>query len=77
MKKQEPMIVAPGLSNDELLNWMRTKVSASRDLQNALAERLSLQQALVELDSRIEALTNSAALEVCQTTQDPTHHQQW
>ncbi len=68
--KWEPKIIAGNLNNDELLLWMQNKITASRHLRDSLAERESLQQALVEINARITALTNSAALEVCQAVQD-------
>lgn len=71
--KWEPKIIAGNLNNDELLRWMQNKITASRHLRDSLAERESLQQALVEINTRITALTNSAALEVCQAVQDPVN----
>lgn len=71
--KQEPKIFAGNLNDEELLVWMTKKVSAAHQLKSALAERDSYQQALNEVEVRISQLTNSAALELLSTTQDPTH----
>ncbi|CQJ43666.1 hypothetical protein ACRRQX_004114 [Yersinia enterocolitica] len=71
--KQEPKIISGNLNNEELLEWMAKKVSTARQLKSALAERDSCKQALSEIEVRISLLTNSAALELLSTTQDPTH----
>ncbi len=76
MPNREPTINAPGFTNDELFEWMDEKVKASARLKAALAEKQSLQQALVDLDERILVLTNSAALAFAETVQGPTHHPQ-
>lgn len=71
--KPEPKIISENLNNEELLEWMAKKVSAARQLKSALAERDSYRQALSEVEVRISLLTNSAALELLSTVQDPTH----
>ncbi|QIC88436.1 hypothetical protein F0336_19110 [Serratia liquefaciens] len=65
MEQREIKIVAEGVSNEDVLKWMQKKVSASRNLQVALAERKNLQQALVEVEKQITLLTNEASVEVC------------
>ena len=71
--KLEPKIIVGNLNDEELLVWMTKKVSAAHQLKSALAERDSYQQVLNEVEVRILQLTNSAALELLSTTQDPTH----
>lgn len=73
MDKQEPRIIAVGFSNEELFQWMRGKVSAARQLEAALADKQSIKQALGSIEHRISELTSSAALEVSDIDQDPTH----
>ncbi|CVD74190.1 hypothetical protein [Serratia marcescens] len=68
MEQREIKIVAEGVSNEDVLKWMQMKVSASRNLQVALAERKNLQQALVEVEKQITLLTNEASVEVCQSS---------
>ncbi|CAI2438712.1 MULTISPECIES: hypothetical protein [Serratia] len=68
MEQREIKIVAEGVSNEDVLKWMQKKVSASRNLQVALAERKNLQQALVEVEKQITLLTNEASVEVCQSS---------
>lgn len=68
MEQIEPKIVAEGVSNEDVLKWMQRKVSASRNLQVALAERRNLQQALEEVEKKIALLTSEATVEVCQSS---------
>ncbi|HGM4778310.1 TPA: hypothetical protein ACKPX5_000065 [Serratia marcescens] len=68
MEQREIKIVAEGVSNEDVLKWMQKKVSASRNLQVALAERKNLQQALVEVEKQITLLTNEATVEVCHSS---------
>ena len=68
MEQREIKIVAEGVSNEDVLKWMQKKVSASRNLQVALAERKNLQQALVEVEKQITLLTYEASVEVCQSS---------
>ena len=75
MDQREPKIIADGSSNEAILEWMKNKVGAARQLQAALAQRELLQQALVDLNNQIVMLTSAAALEVCHTAQGPTPHQ--
>lgn len=76
MDQREPKIIADGVTNEAILEWMKNKVSAARQLQAALAERELLQQALVDLNNQIVMLTSDAALEVCHTALGPTLHQE-
>jgi len=72
MDKQEPRIIAGDFSNEELLEWMRGKVSSSSQLKAALAEKECLLQALAENEKLILELTSSAALELLSTNQGST-----
>lgn len=74
MEKKEPKIMAEGFTNEELYQWMREKANAGYRLQSALAEKACLQQALTKVEDEILELTNSAALEIADKIQDPTHH---
>lgn len=50
-------------SEEALLEVMESKVRAARCLKAALTERDALQQALLEVDGRIDQLTKDAAVE--------------
>lgn len=63
MCKPEPKIAANGLTNEELYQWMRTKISAAGQLKEALADRESTLQALKRLDEKIALLSHQSAIE--------------
>ncbi|NHR83128.1 hypothetical protein G6546_20115 [Citrobacter portucalensis] len=73
MQKNEPMIVAEDYSTKEIYDWMKKKITASRMLDAALAERELLKQALADVNLRIDELTSSSALELLSKIQGPTH----
>ncbi|EMY0668517.1 hypothetical protein J4G53_22465 [Serratia ureilytica] len=64
MKNKEPKIIADGISNEAVLEWMQEKVSASRHLQTAILERAHLQKALADVEEQISQLTKKASVEV-------------
>ena len=64
MGKQEPVIIASDLSNEELLKWMQYKIGAAIQLKEALSMQEHYQKALQEVTDRIEMLQNFAALPV-------------
>lgn len=64
MDKQEPVIIASNLSNEELLKWMQDKIGAAVQLKEALSMQKHYQKALQEVTDRIEMLQKSAALQV-------------
>lgn len=64
MDKQEPVIIAGDLSNEELLKWMQDKIGAATQLKEALSAQKHYQKALQEVTDRIEMLQNLAALPV-------------
>lgn len=72
MSKQEPKIIAGDLGNEELLQWMQGKIQSAQQLKEALSLKEYHQKALEEVNDRIEALTNHAALELIDKGQDPT-----
>lgn len=71
---KEPKIIAEGLTNEEVYEWMRNKASNARMLQAALAEKQYLVQALEKIELQINQLTSASAVEVVQKCQDPTPH---
>lgn len=70
--KSTPVVLAEGLTNAELLEWMKQKIDASVQLQEATASREALEKKLSECQVRIEELTSAAAVEVWNRDQDPT-----
>ncbi len=74
MHTKSPVTITSSLSQEELLDYLKFKLSANKQLKMALTERESLQLQLQAVDARIDELTSSAALELISEGQDPTHH---
>lgn len=72
MLTKSPVTSTSSLSQEELLDYLQSKVSANKQLKVALTERQSLLLRLQEIDASINELTSSAALELISEDQDPT-----
>jgi len=66
MDKQEPKIIAGDLSNEELLGWMRGKISAVRELKVQNEAKRELLERLKFTEDRIAELSPLATIEVLQ-----------
>ena len=64
MQKPEPVIIAPGYTDDEIYEWMIKKVKAVQDLKWACDSRELQVKNLLELDKEIAGLTEAASLNV-------------
>ncbi|ENE21483.1 TPA: hypothetical protein JLN09_004373 [Escherichia coli] len=64
MQKPEPVIIAPGYTDDEIYEWMIKKVKAVQDLKWACDSRELQVKNLSELDKEIAGLTEAASLNV-------------
>ncbi|MDS1575790.1 hypothetical protein [Escherichia coli] len=62
MQKPEPIIIAPGYTDDEIYEWMIKKVKAVQDLKWAHDSRELQAKNLSELDKEIASLTEAASL---------------
>ncbi|HHK9553115.1 TPA: hypothetical protein ACQZHX_002481 [Enterobacter sichuanensis] len=71
----EPKIISEGMTNEEIFEWMKNKTKSAGALRAALAEKQGLEQALAEVESRIQWLTSDSAVEVVQEYQGSTQHQ--
>ncbi len=74
MQKSEPKLIADGYTDEEIFQWMRSKTMTANLLKSALAEKLVLEQALDDVNSRIKDLTNEAAVVVVQESEGPIPH---
>ena len=74
MQKSEPKLIADGYTDEEIFQWMRSKYQTASLLKSALAEKLSLEQALADVNSRISDLTSEAAVVVVQKSEGPIPH---
>lgn len=70
----EPVIVSDGQSNEQIHDWMKSKVKHYQLLQSALTEKKNLEQMLIEVELRIKGLTVNGAVETLQPIQASTHH---
>lgn len=61
---KEPKIISEGCTDEELYEWMRKKAMNANFLQEALARKAYLEQALKDVGLEIEQLTSKAALDV-------------
>lgn len=66
MDKQEPKIIAPGYSNEELFAWMSAKVGVARELNGLFTAKDEQLNYLDKLEVRISELSSQAAIEVVQ-----------
>lgn len=64
MDKQEPRIISPGYSDNELADWLEGKVRAARQLHALLSEKAIHEERLGMLETEISALSQKAAIEV-------------
>ena len=64
MNSKEPQISADGMSNDELLAWMKNKTKAVEALKSALAHKEFLEEQLQINAAEIESLTPQACLNI-------------
>lgn len=66
MDKQEPKIIAPGYTNEELFIWMSEKAAAARELSRLVTAKDELLNAADKLEAKISSLLSHAAIEVLQ-----------
>ena len=66
MDKQEPKIIAPGYSNEELFAWMSAKVGVARELNGLFTAKNEQLNYLDKLEVKISELSSQAAIEVVQ-----------
>lgn len=64
MQKPEPVIIAPGYTDDELYEWMRQKITAAQDLKWANEARAKQAENLSTLEKDITRLEKVAALSI-------------
>lgn len=74
MTKEPVVIITSSCSQEELLEYLQRKVRANSYLKEALTRHQFLLLELKEIEARIDELTNSAALELINTVQDPIPH---
>ena len=70
----EPIIVSDGHSNEQIHDWMKSKVRHYQLLQSALTEKKDLEQMLIEVELRIKELNVNCAVEILQPIQASTPH---
>ncbi len=63
--KSEPKIIAEGFSDDQICQWMETKLRSIRALKSARQEKQEHLEALAELDERIKNLECGASVRLC------------
>ena len=61
---EEPVIIAPDYTNDELYEWMRQKINAAQDLKWANEARAKQAENLSALEQDITNLEKAAALSI-------------
>ncbi|EJH4232976.1 hypothetical protein NDI13_001112 [Escherichia coli] len=64
MQKPEPIIIAPGYTDDEIYEWMRGKIRAINDLKWTADYKERLSKELASAEQDITTLATSAALNV-------------
>lgn len=64
MQKPEPIIIAPGYTDDEIYEWMCRKIRAINDLKRAADYKERLSKELASAEQDITTLAKSAALNV-------------
>ncbi|HAH2669581.1 TPA: hypothetical protein HIS12_004900 [Escherichia coli] len=64
MQKPEPVIIAPGYTDDEIYEWMIKKVKAVQDLKWANEARTKQAENLSALEKDITRLEKAAALSI-------------
>lgn len=64
MDMQEPKIIAPGYSPEELFGWLKNKVSAVQQLNALHNEKYILEERLEAVNSEVAAISCQAAMEV-------------
>ncbi|ENE0640970.1 hypothetical protein ABMX34_005016 [Escherichia coli] len=64
MQKREPVIIAPGYTDDEIYEWMIKKVKAVQDLKWANEARAKQAENLSALEQDITRLEKAAALSI-------------
>ncbi|MGV0084217.1 hypothetical protein EEAAV_10170 [Rahnella aceris] len=69
MDKQEPRIISPGYSDNELVDWLEGKVRAARQLHALLNEKAIHEERLSMLVTEISALSQKATIEVLREEQ--------
>lgn len=72
----EPKLILNGMSEDELFDWLSSKERSIRRLKGALAEKESIQQALVKIESEIAILTNLSAINILREERDSNLNQE-
>ena len=64
MQKPEPVIIAPGYTDDEIYEWMCEKIRAINYLKQAADNKERLSKELASAEQDIITLAKSAALNV-------------
>lgn len=64
MQKQEPKIIAPNHSDEELSDWLAGKVRAAKQLYALQNEKAIHEERLDELKAEISAFSQEAEIEV-------------
>lgn len=64
MTTKEPQIITAGLSNNELHQWMKDKVTAGNRLQKLIEHKAFLLEQLEAAEKDISAMTQAASIEI-------------
>ncbi|HAX5209048.1 TPA: hypothetical protein JZG45_003900 [Escherichia coli] len=75
MQKPEPIIIAPGYTDDEIYEWMIRKVTAIRLLKEARDSVTALRQKLADMERESEGLAKDAAVIVGRLTEQASKQQ--
>jgi|SRR5471030_1271113 len=74
MDKQEPRIIAPGYSDEELFAWMSEKTTVARELRRLIAAREDYLNCAEKVEVKISDLSTLGAIEVLQN-EESAHDQ--
>lgn len=75
MGKQEPKIIAPGYSDEELFCWLEQKLACIRQLQQLNEDKASLEARLKGIGGHIERVSQQSRIEIFQQDLDSIPHQ--
>lgn len=65
MSKNEPVIVADGMTNEELSAWLSEKVDAAAELHKEIQGKRVIEEQLQAANRRISELTEKACIQTC------------
>ena len=64
MHKTEPKIIAPGYSDEEIIEWISRKLRAIRQLENEQLIKAETLTSLENTEERINTLVSAATLDI-------------